>query len=68
MQTPETPCMASVSKKSFQEHECKHRLMTINEIINGSVNFLFISINQYFEILGGICWSFKNYSRLFIEY
>jgi hypothetical protein len=37
-QTPETPCMASVQKPCFNENECEHRLMTINEIINGSVS------------------------------
>lgn len=37
-QTPETPCMASVQQPYTQENECEHRLMTINEIINGSVN------------------------------
>jgi len=37
-QTPETPCMASVQKSFCQENECEHRLMTINEIINGSVS------------------------------
>ena len=30
--------MASVQKSFFQENECEHRLMTINEIINGSVS------------------------------
>ncbi len=42
-QTPDTPCLSSVQKNIFQENadgnQCKHRLMTINEIINGSVSF-----------------------------
>ncbi|CAF1137038.1 unnamed protein product [Adineta steineri] len=40
MKTPETPCMASVQKSFFQDNECEHRLMTINEIINGSNEFV----------------------------
>ncbi|CAF0782918.1 unnamed protein product [Adineta ricciae] len=39
-QTPETPCMASVQQPYTQENECEHRLMTINEIINGSNEFV----------------------------
>jgi hypothetical protein len=46
VQTPDTPCMASVQKKIFPENECEHRLMTINEIINGSVNFLISLFNK----------------------
>lgn len=38
-QTPVTPSMASVPKPTFQENECEHRLMTIDEIINGSVRY-----------------------------
>jgi hypothetical protein len=41
-QTPDTPSMTSVQKNIFQQngHEngSEHRLMTINEIINGSVS------------------------------
>ncbi|CAF2137942.1 unnamed protein product [Rotaria magnacalcarata] len=40
MKTPDTPCMTSVQKSAFQENECEHRLMTINEIINGSNEFV----------------------------
>ncbi|CAF0741062.1 unnamed protein product [Adineta steineri] len=43
-QTPNTPCMNSVQKNIFQEdnpeNRCEHRLMTINEIINGSNEFV----------------------------
>ena len=38
VKTPQTSCMASVQQTTVQENECEHRLMTINEIINGSVN------------------------------
>lgn len=48
VQTPDTPCMASVSKNPFQENECEHRLMTINEIINGSVNLFDLSLLSFF--------------------
>jgi hypothetical protein len=42
-QTPETPCMTSVqgNKSDENENESDHRLMTINEIINGSVSYFF---------------------------
>ncbi|CAF2410524.1 unnamed protein product [Rotaria sp. Silwood2] len=40
MKTPDTPCMASVQQSLLQENECEHRLMTINEIINGSNEFV----------------------------
>ncbi len=36
-QTPDTPCLSSVHQNPLQENECEYRLMTINEIINGSV-------------------------------
>jgi hypothetical protein len=41
-QTPDTPCLSSVHQNPLQENECKHRLMTINEIINGSVRSFFL--------------------------
>ncbi len=41
VQTPDTPCMSSVQQTTSQENECEHRLMTINEIINGSVRLFF---------------------------
>ncbi|CAF1306237.1 unnamed protein product [Rotaria sordida] len=40
VKTPDTPCMASVQKTLLQDNECEHRLMTINEIINGSNEFV----------------------------
>ena len=44
-QTPETSFLNSVRKNKFQEDECEHCLMTINEIINGSVRY-FSDINS----------------------
>ena len=48
VKTPQTPCMASVQQPTVQENECEHRLMTINEIINGSVNSFYQSIQVNF--------------------
>jgi hypothetical protein len=53
-QTPDTPCLTSAQKNRFQQNEqdneCEHRLMTINEIINGSVSFSLAinAINHYY--------------------
>jgi hypothetical protein len=42
--------MSSVQKSSCQENECEHRLMTIHEIINGSVNNLFLALSLKFSL------------------
>lgn len=47
MQTPDTPCMSTVQKTFFTENDCEHRLMSINEIINGSVCFLVKKMYQF---------------------
>ncbi|CAF1306770.1 unnamed protein product, partial [Didymodactylos carnosus] len=41
-QTPETPSMASMKKPLFDntESDCEHRLMSVDEIINGSDQFV----------------------------
>lgn len=64
-QTPNTPSLSSVQPK---ENESEHRLMSIDEIINGSVRILFSHMIDYYLCLETICWSFEYRSKLSIEY
>lgn len=40
-QTPEMPSLSSARSNPLESNACEHRLMTINEIINGSVMISF---------------------------
>lgn len=48
-QTPDTPSLSSARSNPFETNACEHRLMTINEIINGSVMTYFLLIE--FELV-----------------